>query len=140
MNYWISVACLNHINRGIEKGLFGVGHGKIEPLQRMQPGDKIVFYAPKIDFMKNDKENIYQKFKGYGTIDDKPIFTEDIGSRCMARRNITFEGTKKEVSVHELLDLLSFIKDKKHWGFPFMRGYIKITEEDWGVITAGLKE
>ena len=136
--YWIGVACLNHINRGLELGMFGIGHGKLEPLERMQPNDMILFYAPKIDFAKNDKANIYQKFKGFGEITNDEIFTEEISDRCVFRRKVRFLSNK-EVDIHELIGELDFIKDKKRWGFPFMRGYLEITEKDFATVSKSLK-
>lgn len=46
---WVAVACLEHALRGCaepERGFMQVCHGKRSPLQRMAPGDRVVYYAP----------------------------------------------------------------------------------------------
>lgn len=40
----------------------------------------------------------------------------------------------KGCSCRALLDDLSFIKDKKKWGFPFRKGSFKISFEDFELI------
>lgn len=134
MNYWIGVASLDHLERGIQRGMFGIGHGKKAPLDLMKPGDKIVFYLPKKVYAATGPENIYQKFCGFATIDEGDVFSEQIGERCMFRKRLTFTDTTREVPIREVLDQLSFIKDKTHWGFPFMRGYVQITQKDWEIL------
>lgn len=137
--YWIGVASKNHIERGIKLSIFGIGHGKIAPLKRMKSSDMIIFYAPKVDHTASSKENIYQKFVGYGEIPDDEIFSEEINSICMFRRKVRFLSTN-EVSIHDhnLIDQLDFIKNKQKWGFPFMRGYVEINKEDFEKITKHL--
>ncbi len=136
--YWIGVASLNHILRGAELGLFGIGHGQRQPLEQMAPGDNIVFYAPKIDHTKTGKANIYQKFKGFGTLLDQPIFSEEIAGTCVFRRRILFEGIEQSAPIQPLIDQLDFIPNKAKWGFPLMRGYVQISQSDWDLIVSHL--
>jgi EVE domain len=136
--YWIGVACLNHIQRGAELGMFGIGHGKRQPLEPMAPGDKIVFYAPKIDHTKTDKANISQKFKGFGTLLDQPIFSEEIAGACVFGRKILFDRIDQAAPIQPLIDQLDFILNKAKWGFPFLRGYVEISQKDWDLIVSQL--
>jgi hypothetical protein len=138
--YWIGVASRNHILRGAAAGMFGIGHGKRQPLEQMAPGDKIVFYAPKIDHTKTSKDNVFQKFKGFGTLLDEPIFSEEVAGTCAFRRKIQFEGVDKEVAIQELMPQLDFIPNKAKWGFPFLRGYVEISQKDWDLIINQLSE
>ncbi|MFN7161299.1 MAG: EVE domain-containing protein [Candidatus Gracilibacteria bacterium] len=140
MNYWIGVATLDHLERGFEKGMFGIGHGKKAPLEMMKGGDRIVFYLPKKDYGVSSTENKYQRFRGFAVIDDGEVFSETVGDGCKFRKKLTFLDMEKEVAIAPLIGKLSFIKDTKRWGFPFMKGYIKITKEDWNVIENGSVE
>jgi hypothetical protein len=38
------------------------------------------------------------------------------------------------VPVQDLIEKLSFIPDKKQWGFPFRRGLFEISAEDFATI------
>jgi EVE domain len=118
--------------------MFGIGHGKRQPLEQMAAGDKIVFYAPKIDHTKTDKANIYQKFKGFGTLLDQPIFSEQMSGTCVFRRKIQFDGIDQAAPIHPLIDQLDFIPNKAKWGFPFLLGYIEINQKDWDLIVSRL--
>ena len=46
------------------------------------------------------------------------------------RRNVNFLKAK-EVPIEPLLEGLTFIKDKKKWGFPFRRGSFGIPHSDF---------
>lgn len=133
-NYWVGVASRNHVVQGATSGMFGIGHGKRQPLEQMAAGDKIVFYAPKIDHTKTGKANVFQKFKGFGTVLDEPIFTIDIAGTCAFRRKIQFEGIEQEAPIQPMIEQLDFIPNKAKWGFPFLRGYVAISKKDWELI------
>lgn len=50
-NNWIAVASAEHARRGCAvpaQGYMQVCHGKRAPLQRVQPGDRVAYYAPTI--------------------------------------------------------------------------------------------
>ena len=46
------------------------------------------------------------------------------------RRDINFL-TCKEIEIRPLIDQLTFITNKKNWGYSFRYGHLKITEEDF---------
>lgn len=49
------------------------------------------------------------------------------------RRNVSFMPSK-QTSIEPLLEKLTFIKNKKKWGFPFRRGCFEIAQEDFLLI------
>jgi predicted RNA-binding protein len=49
------------------------------------------------------------------------------------RRNITFYDCS-ETPIKPLINDLSFIKDKTHWGYPFRLGLFQIPEKDFEFI------
>lgn len=51
---WIAVASADHVAIGREQGFAQVNHGKAAPLRRMQPGDRIIYYAPVRTFRAGD--------------------------------------------------------------------------------------
>lgn len=53
------------------------------------------------------------------------------------RRNVKFLPAK-ELPILPLIDSLTFIQDKKKWGFPFRRGCFSIPEADFKMIAEGM--
>ncbi|GAB4226011.1 MAG: hypothetical protein Tsb0021_01560 [Chlamydiales bacterium] len=54
------------------------------------------------------------------------------------RKNVNFEKSQ-EVEIKPLLDNLSFITDKKRWGFPFRRVCFEIAEPDFKLIARAMR-
>lgn len=55
MKYWIGTVCQEHVLRGVAGGFCQVCHGKAAPLNRMQRGDWLLYYSPKIRLHGNEK-------------------------------------------------------------------------------------
>lgn len=49
------------------------------------------------------------------------------------RRDVAFEPCQ-ETPIAPLIDQLSFIADKKHWGAPFRFGMLEIPQADYELI------
>jgi hypothetical protein len=47
MRYWIGIASLDHVRKGIEGGFCQLCHRKTGPMRRLAPGDWIVYYSPR---------------------------------------------------------------------------------------------
>ncbi len=133
MNYWIVVASKDHLQRGATGGFIQANHGKAAPLKRMQAGDWVVFYSPKLEFEKPEK---LQCFTALCKLSDENIYQHDMGGGFIPfRRNATFYPVQ-EVTILPLIDDLTFIKDKAHWGAPFRFGTLQIPEQDFRLIAS----
>ena len=131
MNYWIIVASKDHIQRGLIDGFIQANHGKAAPLKRMQVGDWVIFYSPKLEYEKPEK---LQCFTAIGKISGENIYQHDMGGGFVPfRRNVEFLPAK-DISILPLIDDLTFIKDKTYWGAPFRFGTLQIPEEDFRLI------
>jgi EVE domain len=136
MKYWVNTVSKDHVLRGVEGGFTQANHGSPYNLKKMSRGDYIVFYSPKTNF-KNGKPLRY--FTALGKcIDDKPYQAEMSPDFHPWRRNIKFVRSK-ETPIKNLINNLSFIKDKKRWGFPFRRGMFEIPEDDFLKITGAME-
>ncbi|MEM6841805.1 MAG: EVE domain-containing protein [Bacteroidota bacterium] len=130
--YFIAVASRDHVQVGINGGFAQANHGKYSPMKRMKKGDKIIYYSPKLEYGKSEP---YQKFTAMGeVIDNEPYIGTMSGDFRPYRRNIGYY-THKEVSIRPLLKKLLFIKDVRHWGYPFRQGFFEISEQDYQTIT-----
>lgn len=134
--YWIGVASKEHVKRGVKGGFAQVCHGKPGPLERMSENDWIVYYSPTVEF---GGKNRCQSFTAIGKINaGKPYLFEMSHDFSPWRRDVTFLKSK-EVPIQELLERLSFIKDKKRWGFSFRRGCFEISRKDFELIAKAME-
>ena len=132
---WIGVASREHVMRGVAGGFAQVCHGKPGPLNRMDTGDWIIYYSPVEKF--GGKEAC-RRFTAIGKItDDQPYQFRMSDDFIPWRRNVTFLSAR-ETSIEPLIESLSFIKDKRRWGFPFRRGCFEISESDFQLIASSM--
>ena len=129
--FWIIVASRDHVQAGVRGGFAQANHGKSSPLKRLHAGDGIVYYSSKETYGEDTK---CQKFTAIGTVKDDEVYAGVMSDTFHpARRNIDFKPCE-EVSILPLIDQLSFIHDKKHWGAPFRFGILQIPREDFELI------
>jgi len=137
MKYWIIVASKDHLQRGLAGGFIQANHGKAVPLKRMRAGDWVIFYSPKLEYERPEK---LQCFTAVCRIIDENIYQHDMGGGFVPfRRNVTFLPAR-DVSILLLINDLTFIRDKTHWGAPFRFGTLQIPEEDFRLIARKLVE
>jgi hypothetical protein len=137
MKYWIIVASKDHLQRGLAGGFIQANHGKAAPLKRMRAGDWVIFYSPKLEYERSEK---LQCFTAVCRIIDENIYQHDMGGGFVPfRRNVTFLPAR-DVSILLLINDLTFIRDKTHWGAPFRFGTLQIPEEDFRLIARKMVE
>jgi len=101
MKHWIIVASKDHLQRGVAGGFIQANHGKAAPLKRMQAGDWVMFYSPKLEYDKPEK---LQCFTAIGKIADDEIYQHDMGGGFVPfRRNVTFLPAQ-DVSILPLIN------------------------------------
>ena len=131
MRFWIGVASREHVKRGEAEGFCQLCHGKAQPLARMSKGDWIIYYSPKTFFGQDDP---CQKFTAIGEIIGSEVYQHAMAPDFIPyRRDVRFL-TCTEVEIRPLIENLSFIKNKKQWGYAFRFGYLEIPEEDFQLI------
>lgn len=133
--YWIGVASRDHVMNAVQSGFAQLCHGKQAPLKKMNTGDWIIYYSPKVDY----KESIpHQKFTAIGKVIDDNVYQVDMRSNFLPyRRNIDFIPCE-EILIHPLISKLSFIKSVKYWGYSFRFGHLEICEKDFKIIAESM--
>lgn len=133
MKYWIGIASQEHVSIGKEGGFCQLCHGKATPLKRMKEGDFIIYYSSK----KRMTDKIpYQKFTAIGQIiNDETYQVEMFKDFFPFRRDVSFFESQ-ECSILPLINQLSFIQDKNHWGYPFRYGHLEINKDDFLTIAS----
>jgi hypothetical protein len=134
--YFINTVSRDHVQRGVAGGFTQANHGRPTGLKQLNRGDLIVFYSPKTAFENGEP---LQHFTALGRIvDDESYQAEMTPTFRPWRRRVEFVEVK-EAPIRPLLDELSFIEDKQHWGMPFRRGLFEIPERDFVVIAKAMK-
>lgn len=135
--YWIGVVSKDHTMRGVAGGFMQVCHGKAAPLKRMRPNDWVIFYSPKLSMNGDEK---CQSFTAIGQIANEQVYQFQMAEDFIPyRRDVNFYECD-EVSILPLIDELSFIQNKKSWGYPFRFGFLEITERDFNKISVEMLE
>ncbi len=134
---WIAVASAEHARRGRDEmapGFMQVGHGKLAPLKRVMPGDRLAYYSPTITFGVQDK---FQSFVSLGIVQPGEPYAFDMGGFVPYRRNVEYLKSK-EASILPLLDDFEFVENRSHWGYKFRFGLFTISDPDMRVIARAM--
>jgi hypothetical protein len=99
------------------------------------PADGVAFYSPRATYPDGAP---LQAFTAIGRVGDGPIFeAEAIDPAPAFRRSARyFEATP--VPIKPLLERLSFIRNKEHWGAAFRFGVVRVPREDFAAIAAAM--
>jgi DNA-binding MarR family transcriptional regulator/predicted RNA-binding protein len=134
-SYWVSTISRDHVQLSVEGGFTQAGHGKASGLKRLKADDWLVYYSPKTSL--RDGEPV-QAFTAIGRVVDEELYqVEQAPGFTPWRRNIEFVSGI-EAPIRPLIDQLSFIKDKRRWGYVFRAGLFKIPQEDFAVISRAM--
>lgn len=129
--YWVVVASRDHALHGVAQGIAQANHGKPDPLRRMQPGDGLVLYAPKLTY---GQPTPCQCFVALGEVSDGPVFQVQVAPDFEPFRRIVHYQPVTEVPIQPLLTQLAFIQNKERWGYSFRFGCFGIPAVDFALI------
>lgn len=136
---WIAVASAEHAWRGCAQpahGFMQVCHGKRAPLQRVQPGDRVAYYAPSLTMGSKDR---LQSFVSIGLVQPGVPYAFDMGGGFMPfRRDVTYVPAT-QAAIAPLLNQLEFVEDPKHWGYKFRFGLFKVSDADMRLIAHAMQ-
>ena len=138
-NYWIGVVSRDHVAIGVSGGFTQLSHGKAGPLERMRAGDGFVFYSPRTVYPDGPP---LQAFTAIGRIRDGIVYQA-------AQTNGSSDGSHpfrlgvdylpaQDAPIKPLIDDLSFIRSKSHWGAAFRFGFLRVPEADFARIAAAM--
>ena len=97
MKYWIGTVSKEHVLRGVAGGFCQVCHGKAAPLNRMQRGDWLLYYSPKIRLDGHDK---LQAFTALGQITDDQAYPFQMSASFIPfRRNVAYAEIRRECPI-----------------------------------------
>ena len=134
-NYWIGVTSSDHVALAVAGGFIQLNHGKAGPLERMRAGDGFAYYSPRSAYPDGDS---VQAFTALGRVTGESIDRADMGGGFLPfRRQAAFLRTT-DAPIKPLLDALTFVHSKTHWGAAFRFGFLRVPEEDFARIAAAM--
>ena len=133
--YWIGVVSKDHVATGVAGGFTQLGHGKAGPLERMRPGDGFAFYSPRA---AHPDGALLQAFTAIGRIGPGEIFQVEAAEGFRPFRRVVEYLPARDAPIRPLIDALTFIRSKQHWGAAFRFGFLRIPEEDFARIAAAM--
>jgi hypothetical protein len=133
--YWIGVVAQDNAEAAVEHGFIQLNYGKAAPLARMQPGDGLAFYSPRASFPDGAP---LQAFTAIGRVGDGPIFEAPPAQAEPVYRRSAAWLDANPAPIKPLLDALSFIRNKAHWGAAFRFGIVRVPREDFVAIAAAM--
>jgi hypothetical protein len=133
--FWVGVVSRAHVQIGVNGGFAQLNHGKKAPLQKIRAADGFVYYSPKTSYPAGEP---CQMFTAIGIVKSGEVYQADMGDDFRPFRiDIRFLNAN-EVPIKPLLEKLSFIKDKTHWGAAFRFGNLKVPAQDFKIIAEAM--
>jgi EVE domain-containing protein len=133
--YWIGVASSDHVETAVREGFVQLGHGKAGPLERLAPGDGFAYYSPRETYPGGP---VLQAFTAIGKVAGNAMYEVNGASveRAFRRPVQYFDATAAPIK--PLIDKLTFIRSKKHWGAAFRFGLVRIPEADFATVATAM--
>ena len=130
-NFWIGVVSRAHVQLGVKGGFIQINHGKKAPLSRFRAGDGLVIYSPRTSYPDGEP---LQAFTAIGSVTSGEIYQVEMTPDFKPYRVDVKFAACREAPIRPLIDKLSFITSKTHWGAAFRFGQLKVGAEDFALI------
>jgi hypothetical protein len=130
-NHWIGVVSRSHVQMGVDGGFVQLNHGKRAPLQRLKAGDMLIMYSPRESYPDGPA---LQAFTAIGTVKSGEVYQVEMAAGFRPYRVDVEFARCIDATVKPLVERLSFIRSKTHWGAAFRFGCVRIPEADFALI------
>lgn len=133
--FWVGVASRDHVMKGVAGGFCQLSHGKSSPVERLKPGDRIVYYSPREEMRAGEP---VQAFTAIGKVLPGEAYRADMGGGFKpVRRDVRFFKAR-DAAIKPLLETLSFTRGRRSWGYAFRRGAFRIEADDYRAIAKAM--
>jgi len=133
--YWIGVVSADHAEAAVTSGFVQLAFGQARPLSRMQPGDGLAIYSPRTAQAAGKP---LQAFTAIGRIGEGPVYAAPpVDPSPTFRRDVAYLDATP-APIKPLLEHLSFIRNKDHWGAAFRFGVVRVPRDDFAAIAAAM--
>ncbi|MDO8497409.1 MAG: EVE domain-containing protein [bacterium] len=132
--YWINVLQKEKVVKAVGEGIMEFP-GIDARVNTMEKDDWVIFYSPREDMAGTIK---LQTFSAIGQIADDTMFLVENSPGVQAYRRKVNYLKVKEAPLIPLIQHLSCIRNKKHWGVVFKMDLIQISKEDFELISKAM--
>lgn len=134
--YWIAVVPKSRVELAVAGGFAMFAHGRHEAVIRVRPGDWLAYYSPRTVLNGGDQ---VRAFTAIGKIAERQPYQGEMGPDNTGwRRDIAYASDAREAGVYPLLDALSFIRNRTHWGLFFHRSLFSVPRDDFALIAEAM--
>jgi EVE domain-containing protein len=134
--YWIGVASRDHVRAAVAGGFAQLGHGKRTVLDRMVPGDRLIYYSPRERLGGGEA---VRAFTAIGEVLDAPVVRGEMAGDFHAFRRDVQYFAADDAPIAPLLPLLSFTRKRTTWGVVFRRGAFRVDRDDYERIATAMR-
>ena len=140
MTSWLAVVQRDHVLHGVELGIVQTNHGARSGIQRMLPGDGLVYYSPRMSYPDGDP---LREFTAIGVIAEGDPWQADESAMAGAgfapwRRSVDYAMDATATPIAPLLDLLELTHGNRNWGLIMRRGQVELTNHDFDLIAESM--
>ena len=132
---WIGVAAARHVAVAVRDGFAMFAHGRHDAAKRILPGDRVIYYSPR-EGIRDGAE--CRRFTAVGVVEPgepaERLMTP--GQTGWYRRMHWLDA--RPADVYPLLDSLSFVTDRQHWGMCFRKSLFRVNADDFSRIAAAM--
>lgn len=132
---WVGVVSRSHVQRGVAGGFIQLNHGKQAPVRRLKQGDAIALYSPRTAYPDGAT---LQAFTALATVTTGDVYQVEMSPDFKPWRVDVDFLTVREAPIRPLIERLSFIRDKAHWGAAFRFGQLRVPEADFALIAQAM--
>ena len=112
-----------------------MSHGKLAPLKRIAPGDRIAVYAPTVTLGGKEK---CQAFVLIGIVRDGEPYQVTMSADFQPFRRDVDWLSRNEAPIASLLEKLDFTKGRRNWGYQLRFGLFAISDHDIDLIAQAM--
>ena len=128
------------VSIGRSAGFMQICHGKVTPLKRVQPGDRIVYYSPNQHYSASHAQrgkDRLQAFTAIGTVKEGAPYRADMGGGFQPfRRDVAWHDAEP-VSLAVLQERLGLTQET-NWGYRLRQGLVEISDADMTIIAEAM--
>jgi hypothetical protein len=129
--FWIGVASRDHVSVGVKGGFIQLSHGREAAVRRLKAGDGVVMYSPRTVYPDGEP---LQAFTAIGTVVTSDVYQVEVTPAFKPHRVDVQFVPSKEALIKPLVERLSFIKNKAHWGAAFRFVHVEVPASDFALI------
>jgi len=131
LRFWIGVVAHDHAERAIAGSFAQVNHGKAGPLERLHAGDGFAIYSPRTTHPDGAP---LQAFTAIGRVRSGIVYQVELDREFRPFRIDVDYLPATVAPIRPLIESLTFLRSKTHWGASLRFGFLRIPADDFARI------